>query len=316
MHSGGTHHWAGNEEGALPDLESLQLLCKDLDGFSSTRIQSLPRLTEVALHDGVSEGTKEEWKGATKNHSRRPKLLFVTKQMVDDHFKPMGTEVAPEISPEATAVDAMVVGSEPIENSESSGAPPTDTALLVTTQPTTMSTQESVQVVTSEMVDAQDLMGTESAMETSPVATSTDTTENIDVESEHALNSENLLAPPTDMMLSMTMPPDTISTGESVQLSGGCQRIDDGKDPDNIEDPKDFATENGLGTQVIDHMSKESYKVDIEGVACLEDLHMKDGTQKQGLKNKQRLHAMLLSLVKIGVFRHTSRQGRLVHRLD
>nr|XP_020188667.1 disease resistance protein RGA4 isoform X1 [Aegilops tauschii subsp. strangulata] len=304
------------EEGALPDLESLQLICKDLDGFSSTRIQSLPRLKEVALHDGVSEGTKEEWKGATKNHSRHPKLLFVTKQMVDDHFKPMGTEAAPEISPEATAVDAMVVGSEPVENSESSGAPPTDTALLVTTQPTTISTQESVQVVTSEMVDAQDLMGTESAMETSPVATSTDTTKKIDVESEHALNSESLVAPPTDMMLSMTTPSDAISTGESVQLNGGCQHNDEGKDLDNIEDPKDFATENGLSTQLINHMSKECYKVEMEGVACLEDLHMKDGIQKQGLKNKQRLRARLLSLVKIGVFRHTSRKGRLVHRLD
>ena len=73
----------------------------------------------------------------------------------------------------------------------------------------------AVQVVTSEMVDAQDLMGTESAMETSPVATSTDTTENIDVESEHALNSESLVAPPTDMMLPMTTPSDVISTEQS-----------------------------------------------------------------------------------------------------
>uniref|UniRef100_A0A452ZSK6 Uncharacterized protein n=1 Tax=Aegilops tauschii subsp. strangulata TaxID=200361 RepID=A0A452ZSK6_AEGTS len=114
-------------------------------------------------------------------------------------------------------------------------------------------------------VDAQDLMGTESAMETSPVATSTDTTKKIDVESEHALNSESLVAPPTDMMLSMTTPSDAISTGES--------------DLDNIEDPKDFATENGLSTQLINHMSKECYKVEMEGVACLEDLHMKDGIQ-------------------------------------
>jgi len=304
------------KEGALPELESLQLLCKNLDGFSSTRIQSLPRLKEVTLHDGVREGTKDEWKGATKKHSRHPELLFVTKQMVDDHFKPVGTEAAPEISPEATTVDAMVVGSEPVENSESSRAPPTDTTLLVTTQPAAISTQESVQVVTSEMVDAQDLMGTESAMETSTAATSTDANEKIDVESEHALNSESLVAPPTDMMLSMTTPHDVISTGESVQLNGGCQHNDNGKDLDNIKDPKDFATENGLSTQLIDHMSKESYNVEMEGVACLEDLHMKDGTQKQGLKNKQRLHARLLSLVKIGAFRHTRRQGRLVHRLN
>lgn len=65
----------------------------------------------------------------------------------------------------------------------------------------------------------------------------------------------------------------------AVQLNVGCEHNDDGKDLDNIEDPKDFATENGLSTQFIDHMSKESYKVEMEGVACLEDLHMKDGTQ-------------------------------------
>ncbi|KAE8813140.1 putative disease resistance RPP13-like protein 3 [Hordeum vulgare] len=286
------------EKGAFPDLESLQLPCKDLNGFSSTRIQSLTRLKEVALHDGVSKGTKEDWKGATKNHPRHPKLLFVTKQMVDDHFKPMGSEAAPGISPAATLTDTIVVESEPEENSESPTVRPTDTTLLMTTLPDAISTQESVQVVTtSEMVHAQDLMGTKSATESSPVATTTDRTKKIDVESEPAENSESPVAPPTDMMLSMAMPSNVISTGGSVQLNGGYQHDDDGKDLDNIEDSKDFAMTNGLRAQVIDQMSKERYKVEIEG-PCLGDLHMKDGTQVLGDESARSMGTCLLKMMK------------------
>ncbi|VAI00337.1 unnamed protein product [Triticum turgidum subsp. durum] len=292
------------EEGALPYLESLQLLCKDLNCFSGTKIQSLPCLKEVALHDGVCKETKQEWEGATKNHPRRPKLLFFTKKMVDDHF--MGSEAAVEISLPATTTHTMAVESEPAQNSESHDAPPTDTTLLVTTPPHVISTQEPVQVVTtSEMVDAQDLMGTESATESSSVAPSTDRTKKIDVESEPAENSESPVAPPTDMMLSITTSPNVISTRESVCLNGGCQHGDDGKDVDNIEDPKDFTTKDGRIGQVIDQKNKES----------LEDLQMDNGTQKRGLQNKRRMRARMLSLVKIGVFRQRSRQGRLVHRL-
>ncbi|KAF7046797.1 hypothetical protein CFC21_055800 [Triticum aestivum] len=192
------------EEGALPYLESLQLLCKDLNCFSGTKIQSLPCLKE---------------------------------------------------------------------NSESHDAPPTDTTLLVTTPPHVISTQEPVQVVTtSEIVDAQDLMGTESSTESSSVATSTDRTKKIDVESEPAENSESPVASPIDMMLSITTAPNVISTGESVRLNGGCQHGDDWKDVDNIEDPKDLSTKNGRITQVI-------VKEEMVGVADLEDLQMDDGTQ-------------------------------------
>ncbi|VAI68585.1 unnamed protein product [Triticum turgidum subsp. durum] len=65
------------QEGALPLLESLRLLCTDLNGFCSMTIQSLRRIKEVTLHDGVSDETKHEWKEAAKKHPRRPKLLFV-----------------------------------------------------------------------------------------------------------------------------------------------------------------------------------------------------------------------------------------------
>ncbi|KAF7060211.1 hypothetical protein CFC21_067016 [Triticum aestivum] len=65
------------EEDALPCLESLQLLSKDLDGFGGIRMEFLGRLKEVALDDGVSDEAKQEWEEAAKKHPRRPKVLFV-----------------------------------------------------------------------------------------------------------------------------------------------------------------------------------------------------------------------------------------------
>ncbi|KAM3206423.1 hypothetical protein ACQJBY_061865 [Aegilops geniculata] len=142
------------QEGALPRLESLQLLCEDLNGFSSTTIQSLPRLKEVGIHDGVSDETKKEWKGAAKNHPRCPKLLFVTKEMFNDQFKLLGSEPAAKISHGSTVTGTMaqevVVESGLAEDIESPATPRTDTTLSVTTPPGAISTGESVPVATSE----------------------------------------------------------------------------------------------------------------------------------------------------------------------
>ncbi|CAM0953096.1 unnamed protein product [Alopecurus aequalis] len=77
------------QEGALPRLESLQLLCKDLKGFCGMTVQSLGCLKEVVLHDGVSNGTKNKWNEAAKNHPNRPKLLFVKTKL-------MGSELVVE----------------------------------------------------------------------------------------------------------------------------------------------------------------------------------------------------------------------------
>ncbi|KAF7105782.1 hypothetical protein CFC21_106558 [Triticum aestivum] len=110
------------EEGALPLLESLHLLCKDINGFRGTAIQSLQRIKEVTLHDGVSDETKHEWKEAAKKHPRHPKLLFV-KTAEDIHM-----------------------GSEPADNSESPAAPTTNTTLSVTVPHDAISTGQSVQV--------------------------------------------------------------------------------------------------------------------------------------------------------------------------
>ncbi|XP_044945996.1 disease resistance protein RGA4-like [Hordeum vulgare subsp. vulgare] len=107
------------QEGALPLLESLQLLCKDLNGFCGTTIQSLRRIKEVSLYDGVSDETKHEWKEEAKKHPRRPKLLFV--------------KTAEEVH----------MGSDPADNSESSAVPTTDTTLPVTAPHDAISTEQS-----------------------------------------------------------------------------------------------------------------------------------------------------------------------------
>jgi hypothetical protein len=107
------------QEGALPLLESLWLLCKDLNGSCGTTIQSLQRLKEVALHDGVSDETKYKWKEAARNHPRRPKLLFVK------------------------TAEEFDMRSETAENTESPAAPVTDTTLLLTTPHNAISTGKS-----------------------------------------------------------------------------------------------------------------------------------------------------------------------------
>ncbi|XP_047088271.1 disease resistance protein RGA4-like [Lolium rigidum] len=134
------------QEGALPRVESLLLLCKDLNGFSGSAIQSLPRLNKVALHEGLSDEVKHEWKEAAKNHPRHPQLLFVKTE-------PMGSEPAAETASDTTEVD---------DKREPTG-PPTETTFSVTTPPDANSTGWSVQVVAAEMAADHKLMGSEIA---------------------------------------------------------------------------------------------------------------------------------------------------------
>ncbi|KAF7046551.1 hypothetical protein CFC21_055575 [Triticum aestivum] len=168
------------QEGALPLLESLQLLCKDLNGFCSMMIQSLGRIKEVTLHDGVNDETKQKWKEAAKKHPRYPKLLFVK------------------------------------------------------------------------------------------------TTEDVDMGSEPADNSESPTVPTNGRTLPMTAPHDAISTGQSVQVDGDdLQQDDDEKeDTDKIDMLADFASKTCLGTM----MNKESFEQGMEGMVGLDDQQMEDVT--------------------------------------
>uniref|UniRef100_A0A453LG04 Disease resistance protein RPP13 n=1 Tax=Aegilops tauschii subsp. strangulata TaxID=200361 RepID=A0A453LG04_AEGTS len=73
------------EEEALPCFESLQLLCKGVNGFGGIRMELLGRLKEVALDDGLSDKAKQEWKEAAKMHPRRPKVLFIKTNNCQPH---------------------------------------------------------------------------------------------------------------------------------------------------------------------------------------------------------------------------------------
>jgi hypothetical protein len=221
------------QDGAIPRLESFRLLCKDLNGFSSTTIQSLPRLKEVTLHDGVSDKTKHEWKKAAKNHPKRPKLLFVETKL-------MGGEPAVEKTPAVTAsdmtTDEVDVGSEPAVQI-SSVAPLTGTkakeaavesepvAEISPVAPTTDMTTEEVAVErepsmdispaapSTDMTAREVAVNSEPAVEISPVAATDTTTEEVDVDSEPAAKIITA-EPPTAAMLSVTTQP-AIYTGES-----------------------------------------------------------------------------------------------------
>lgn len=107
-----------NQEGALPHLESLCLLCKGLNGLCGTRIERLGRIKEVALDDAASEETRKEWKEAAKSHPRQPRIcLFKTKELVDQmHIggEPREISHSPDAtSPEAENLMKLDNGSEP-----------------------------------------------------------------------------------------------------------------------------------------------------------------------------------------------------------
>ncbi|KAL6660743.1 hypothetical protein ACP70R_001778 [Stipagrostis hirtigluma subsp. patula] len=64
------------EEGALPFLESLQLLCKDIDGLP-IQFKGFKRLREVTLDGRVTSATMQNLVLATKEHPNRPKVLLL-----------------------------------------------------------------------------------------------------------------------------------------------------------------------------------------------------------------------------------------------
>jgi disease resistance protein RPM1 len=65
------------EEGALPYLISLKLICKDLVGLADIEINRLTCLKEVSLDHRVAPETRETWEKAAKEHPNRPKVLLV-----------------------------------------------------------------------------------------------------------------------------------------------------------------------------------------------------------------------------------------------
>ncbi|KAM0861377.1 hypothetical protein ACQ4PT_045925 [Festuca glaucescens] len=64
------------EQGALPNIVSLQLLCPGLVGLSGIQIRHLRHLKEVTIDRAVADQTRTDWEEATKNHPNRPRLLL------------------------------------------------------------------------------------------------------------------------------------------------------------------------------------------------------------------------------------------------
>ncbi|KAL5204341.1 hypothetical protein ABZP36_009212 [Zizania latifolia] len=65
------------EQGALPNLVSLQLLCRGIVGLSGIEIRHLKHLKEVTIYSGVNVQTRQDWEQAAKNHPNRPRVLLV-----------------------------------------------------------------------------------------------------------------------------------------------------------------------------------------------------------------------------------------------
>uniref|UniRef100_A0ACD5W742 Uncharacterized protein n=3 Tax=Avena sativa TaxID=4498 RepID=A0ACD5W742_AVESA len=65
------------DEGAMPYLMSLQLICKDLVGLADMKIKRLRCLKEVTLDPRVTPETREAWEKSAKEHPRRPKVFLL-----------------------------------------------------------------------------------------------------------------------------------------------------------------------------------------------------------------------------------------------
>ncbi|CAL4985653.1 unnamed protein product [Urochloa decumbens] len=102
------------EDGALPLLVSLQLLCENLDGQCGVQIKGFTRLREVVLYDEVNTDIKGKWVRAVKEHQNRPKVLLLKK--ADPPEEATGNEISPLEGPVQETVqetDIQVPPGEP-----------------------------------------------------------------------------------------------------------------------------------------------------------------------------------------------------------
>ena len=66
------------EQGALPNLVSLQLLCRDLVvGLSGMDIRHFKHLKEVTIDAEVTAQERQHWEHAAKKHPNRPRVMLV-----------------------------------------------------------------------------------------------------------------------------------------------------------------------------------------------------------------------------------------------
>ncbi|CAO2148416.1 unnamed protein product, partial [Urochloa humidicola] len=109
------------EEGAMPNLESLQLLCKDLDGLSGFQIKHFAHLKEVILDNRVTNGTKSNWVRAAKEHLNRPKVLLLKR--VDPQEGDHGEASALPGATENEIIECAFLPEEPVQGTDSQMTP-------------------------------------------------------------------------------------------------------------------------------------------------------------------------------------------------
>jgi disease resistance protein RPM1 len=108
------------EEGSMPYLESLQLLCKDLDGLSGIQIKGFTHLKEVTLDNRVNNSTKSIWVKAANNHPNRPKVLL---KRVDPQEGDHGEDSAASGATENEIIECPVLPEEPEQDTNAQMPP-------------------------------------------------------------------------------------------------------------------------------------------------------------------------------------------------
>ncbi|CAL4991019.1 unnamed protein product [Urochloa decumbens] len=110
------------EEGALPELISLQVPCKNLDGLSGFEIRHLRKLQEIELHPKVSKPARQEWEAAAWNHPNRPNVLpFISvDDLVGEAEDPTNN---PVVSSKETRQEEAVIQGQRVDQSSGPSVP-------------------------------------------------------------------------------------------------------------------------------------------------------------------------------------------------
>ncbi|CAO2150591.1 unnamed protein product [Urochloa humidicola] len=108
------------EEGALPELISLQIPCKNLVGLSGIEIRHLRKLQEIELHPEVSKPARQKWEAAAWNHPNRPNIFpFIS---VDDLVGEEPTN-NPVVSSKETRHEEAVIQGQLVDQSSGPSVP-------------------------------------------------------------------------------------------------------------------------------------------------------------------------------------------------
>ncbi|XP_048542401.1 disease resistance protein RGA4-like [Triticum urartu] len=104
------------KQGAMRFLVTLQLLCKDINGFSGINIECFEHLEEVILHPKVSQETQKQWEKAAEEHPNGPKIVLLKPgdeaeaESSDDQLNPAFSNMGiSEISPALNELPSVIV---------------------------------------------------------------------------------------------------------------------------------------------------------------------------------------------------------------